>query len=365
MQRLYAFCTQHLNMNYFLPAISAFVLTVLSALIALKVFPKLGLMDNPKKYGLTRKAIPYPGGILLWVIFVLLSLIFFEPTIKLIGLLLGSGFLVLVSFIDDRVTLPAWFRLMVQVLVAGIMVLAGIGVEGITNPFGGIIALDQFKFLIQFGDNTVQIMALSGVFTLIWILLIVNTMNWMDGISGLTSGLTFIGGLTMFFLSITDLVNQPETATLALIVAMIALGFWLFDFFPPKILIGDSGSMFFGLLLAILAIFSGGKIATAFLILGFPIMDAIYVSVRRILNGQAPWKGGEWDRERKAVHLHHRMLEFGMSERQVLFSIYTLAGIFSVSALFLGTTGKLWAIITVFILSLILGVVLRVKKKRV
>lgn len=350
-------------MQYFLPAISAFILTILSGAIALKVFPKLGLLDNPKKYGLKRKPIPYPGGIMLWMVFVLLTLIFFEPTLKLIGLLFGSGILVLISFIDDRITLPAWLRLLVQVMVAMVMVVAGIGVETITNPFGGYIALDQIKFVLEFGDTQTTILAISGLFTLIWILLIVNTMNWLDGIPGLTSGITFIGGLTIFFLSITDLVNQPETAMLALIVAMIALGFWLFDFYPPKIIIGDSGSMFFGLLLAVLAIFSGGKIATSFLILGFPIMDALYVIVHRLYNKQAPWKGGEWDKHRKAVHLHHRMLEFGLSERQVLCIIYLLAASFGISALFLGTTGKFWAIITIFFMSFILGLVLRAKKK--
>jgi len=354
--------TDLISMSYVLPALSAFLLTVFAALISLKLFPKLGLLDNPKKYGLKRKPIPYPGGIMLWMIFVLLTLIFFEPTFKLLGLLFGSGILVLISFIDDRITLPAWLRLIIQVMVAMVMVVAGIGVEAITNPFGGYLDLAQFKFFLQFGETTIQIMALSGLFTLIWILLIVNTMNWLDGIPGLTSGITVIGGLTIFFLSITDLVNQPETATLALIVAMIALGFWLFDFYPPKILAGDSGSMFFGLLLAVLAIFSGGKIATSFLILGFPIMDALYVTVRRIYHRQAPWKGGEWDRERKAVHLHHRMLQFGMSERQVLLAIYALATVFGVAALFLGTTGKFWAIITIFFMSFVLGIILRAKK---
>jgi len=350
-------------MQYFLPAISALSLTILSTLIAIRVFPKLGLLDNPKKYGIKRKPIPYPGGILLWVIFVLLALIFFEPTMKLIGLLFGSGLLVLISFIDDRISLPASLRLAVQILVALIMVIAGIGVETITNPFGGYIALDKIKFILDFGGTELTIMAVSGIFTLIWIVLIVNTMNWLDGIPGLTSGITFIGCLTLFFLSISELVDQPETATLALIVAMIAIGFWIFDFYPPKILIGDSGSMLFGLLLAVLAIFSGGKIATAFLIMGFPIMDAIYVVVHRIYNKQAPWRGGEWDKDRKAVHLHHRMLQYGMSERQVLFSIYALAATFGVSALFLGTKGKFWAIIVIFFLSFLLGILLRVKKK--
>ncbi len=350
-------------MNYLTPAITALLLTVLAGFFALKYFPKWGLLDNPKKYKLKREPIPYPGGILLYFVFVILSFIFLEHTTKLYGLLLGSGILVLVSFIDDRISLPAWLRILVQVLVAGFMIVSGIGVEAITNPFGGSIALDQLKFTLEFGGGSTEILAFSSLFTLIWIVVIVNTMNWMDGVPGLTSGLTFIGGLTLFFLSISDMVSQPETASLAIIVAMIALGFLFFDFFPPKIIIGDSGSMFFGLLLAVLAIFSGGKIATAFLILGFPIMDAVYVIMRRIYNRQAPWKGGEWDNERKAVHLHHRLLEFGLSERQVLLVIYALAALYGISALFLGTQGKFWAIVSIFVLSFLIAIAPKMKKK--
>lgn len=351
-------------MNYFLPAISAFILTLLSVLIALKVFPKIGLMDRPHKYGLKRKAIPYPGGILLYLIFLALALMFFEPTLKLVGLLVGGGILVLVSFIDDRIEIPAGIRFLIQIIIALIMVVVGIGVETITNPFGGYIMLNQYKFILQFGDVTINIMALSGLFTIAWILLITNTMNWLDGIPGLVSGITVLSGLTIFFLSISEIVNQPEVATLALIVAMIALAFWIFDFYPPKILIGDSGSMFFGFLLAVLAIFSGGKIATAFLILGFPILDAIYVIIYRIYSKRAPWKGGEWDKYRKAVHLHHRMLEFGLSERQVLVLIYMLCAIFGITALFLGTKGKFWAIVIVAFMTVVISLVLRAKKRK-
>lgn len=321
-------------------------------------------MDRPEKYGLDRKPIPYPGGILLFFVFVVLLLIFLEITPKLWGVILGSGILVLVSFLDDRMSLPPGLRLMIQLLVAGIMIFSGIGVEHITNPFGGSIRLDQYQFLFDVGGQSMQILAFSSLFALIWIVLIINTMNWMDGIPGLTSGLTFIGGLTLFFLSISEKVNQPEVAVLAILVAMIALGFWFFDFYPPKMIIGDSGSMFFGLLLAVLAIFSGGKIATAFLILGFPIMDAIYVTMHRIYNKQAPWRGGEWDKERKAVHLHHRLLEAGLTERQVLFCIYTLAGSFGISALFLDTQGKFWAIVIMLLASFMIGIFLKRKKTK-
>ncbi|PIZ74888.1 hypothetical protein COY07_00005 [Candidatus Peregrinibacteria bacterium CG_4_10_14_0_2_um_filter_43_11] len=352
-------------MQYIIPALSAFVLTLLSVLIVLKFFPKIGLMDRPDKYGLNRKPIPYPGGILLYFVFVALALIFFDPTVKLIGLIVGGGLLVLVNFIDDRINLPPWFRLIVQLTVALIMVGVGIGIETITNPFGGHIDLSQLQLTIVIGTFSKTILLLSGLFTIAWILLIVNTMNWLDGIPGMTSGITVIGGLTLFFLSISKIVNQPDVAMLALIIAMIALAFWCFDFYPPKILMGDSGSMLLGLLLAVTAIFSGGKIATAFLILGFPILDALYVITYRILNKQAPWKGGEWDHQRKAVHLHHRLLHFGLSEKQALLVIYALCATFGIIALFLGTRGKFWAIIVIAFLSFMLGILLRAKGKKI
>jgi len=350
-------------MQYLLPGISAFILTLLSVLIALKVFPKIGLMDRPHKYALKRNPIPYPGGILLFIVFTALALIFFQPNLKLIGLLIGGALLVTVSFIDDRVELPPWLRLFTQIMVAIIMVAVGIGIVSITNPFGGYIALDQIKLTVDWGTMTSTIMLFSAIFTVIWIVLIVNTMNWLDGIPGLVSGITVLASMTLFFLSISDLVNQPEIAIMAIIVGMMALAFWMFDFYPPKILLGDSGSMFFGLLLAVMAIFSGGKIATAFLILGFAILDALFVIVHRIYNKKAPWKGGEWDKYRKAVHLHHRLLQSGFSERQVLIVIYFLSAVFGISALFLGTFGKFWAIVILAVASFVLGLVLKMKRK--
>lgn len=320
-------------------------------------------MDRPHKYALKRNPIPYPGGILLFIVFTALALIFFQPNLKLIGLLIGGALLVTVSFIDDRVELPPWLRLFTQIMVAIIMVAVGIGIVSITNPFGGYIALDQIKLTVDWGTMTSTIMLFSAIFTVIWIVLIVNTMNWLDGIPGLVSGITVLASMTLFFLSISDLVNQPEIAIMAIIVGMMALAFWMFDFYPPKILLGDSGSMFFGLLLAVMAIFSGGKIATAFLILGFAILDALFVIVHRIYNKKAPWKGGEWDKYRKAVHLHHRLLQSGFSERQVLIVIYFLSAVFGISALFLGTFGKFWAIVILAVASFVLGLVLKMKRK--
>jgi UDP-GlcNAc:undecaprenyl-phosphate GlcNAc-1-phosphate transferase len=351
-------------MQYLIPGLSAFALTFLVLWIGTKIYPKLGLMDRPHKYGLSRAPIPYPGGILLYLVFLVLCLVFFEPTLKLIGLLLGAGVLVVISFIDDRISLSPWVRLMNQILVAVIMVVAGIGITHISSPFGGTIRLDDIQIDLNIGSYSQTLLLISSLFTIAWIVLVVNTMNWLDGIPGMVSGISTLGGLTLFFLSITPFVNQPEVALLALIVAMIAFAFWLFDFYPPKFLMGDSGTMFFGLILSVLAIFSGGKIATAFLILGFAILDALYVIVYRLYKRQAPWKGGEWDKYRKAVHLHHRLLQSGFSERQVLWMIYAMSAIFGITALFIGTQGKFWAIVVLAIVSFVIGLILKARQKR-
>lgn len=350
-------------MEYLAPGLSAFLLTLLVLWAGTKLFPKLGLMDRPKNYGLKRAPIPYPGGILLYPVFLTLCLVFFEPNAKLIGLLIAAGILSIVSFIDDRINLSPWIRLLNQILVGVILVVAGIGIYTISNPFGGVLHLDTIQFSLEIGSKSQTLLVLSSLFTVLWVVLVVNTMNWLDGIPGLVSGISTLGGLTLFFLSITPLVNQPEIATLALIVAMMAFAFWLFDFTPPKILMGDSGTMFFGLLLATMAIFSGGKIATAFLILGFAILDALFVIVYRLMKKQAPWKGGEWDKNRKAVHLHHRLLQSGLSERQVLALIYLLSAIFGITALFSGTKGKFWAMVSLALVLFVIGLVLKAKQK--
>lgn len=351
-------------MQYLIPGLSAFLLTLFVLWIGTKIYPKLGLMDRPHKYGLSRAPIPYPGGILLYLVFLVLCLVFFEPTLKLIGLLLGAGILVIISFIDDRIGLSPWVRLMNQILVAVIMVAAGIGITHISSPFGGTIRLDDIQITLNIGSYSQTLLVISSLFTIAWIVLVVNTMNWLDGIPGMVSGISTLGGLALFFLSITPFVNQPEVALLALIVAMIAFAFWIFDFYPPKFLMGDSGTMFFGLLLAVMAIFSGGKIATAFLILGFAILDALYVIVYRLYKRQAPWKGGEWDKYRKAVHLHHRLLQSGFSERQVLGMIYAMSAIFGITALFIGTKGKFWAIVVLAVVSFVIGLILKARQKR-
>jgi UDP-GlcNAc:undecaprenyl-phosphate GlcNAc-1-phosphate transferase len=318
------------------------------------LFPKIGLMDRPLKYGLKRKPIPYYGGLIIFFCFVVSTLIFVKIDIHLIGLLVGAVLITGISFLDDLKGLSPWLRLFVQILAAVVLVFSGIGIHSISNPFGAAFSLDSLQLNLSI-DQLYQIAVLSALFTIIWVVAIVNTMNWLDGLNGLTSGITVIAALTLFMLSTRpgihyDISSQVPVAMMSIILFAVALAFWLFDFYPAKILMGDTGSMFLGFLLAALAIFSGGKVATAFLVLGFPILDALWVISRRIISGKSPMKGD-------MRHLHHRLLEIGMSEPKALLLIYALCGVFGGIAVFLEGIQKVFAIATMLVLMLILGII--------
>jgi UDP-GlcNAc:undecaprenyl-phosphate GlcNAc-1-phosphate transferase len=181
-----------------------------------------------------------------------------------------------------------------------------------------------------------------------------NALNWFDGIPGQVSTLSTIGFLTIGFLSLSSRVEQPDLALLAFILAGISLGGLLFDFPLPRILMGDTGSMFFGLMLGVLTIYAGGKVATAFLVLGVPLTDSFLVILQRILKGTSPLRGSL-----AGEHLHHRLLAKGWDERQVILLTALLGAAFGVTALFLDTLGKFIAALLLFLLMLVLSLYAR------
>jgi UDP-GlcNAc:undecaprenyl-phosphate GlcNAc-1-phosphate transferase len=312
-------------------------------------------MDRPHKYGLKRDPIPYYGGAAIVVAFLVGALALLPWDFKLLAFL-GIGVVVaVISFVDDRRGLSPILRLLMQIFAGIGLFAAGIFVSAIPNPVGPEIAL--------YSNVWGGIAIFSLVVTVLWVVLIMNTMNWVDGLNGLPSGVSTIALLTIFFLSIKPgihAIDQSTVAVMALLLAMIVVVFWLHDFYPAKILMGDTGSMFLGFMLAGLSIYSGGKLATAFLVLGLPILDAIWVILRRILSKKSPFKG---DLE----HFHHRLLNAGLTVRQALTVIYIVSVIFGILALILGSGQKIWAIIGLMAVMATIGfsvVILEVEKKR-
>jgi len=175
------------------------------------------------------------------------------------------------------------------------------------------------------------------IFSVLWLMVVINAINMLDGLDGLSAGATSIFSIILFFLSLFVIVNQPETATMAVILLGTMLGYLWWNWYPAKIFMGDSGSNMVGLLVGALSIISGAKIATAALVLGFPIMDLIWAAWRRIRKGKSPFMA---DRE----HLHHRLLDAGISHRNAVLIILSVVALFGVVSLLSGTWAKLGAL---------------------
>lgn len=265
-----------------------------------------------------------------------------------IGLIICSALIFVFGFWDDIREL-SWKKQMVfQVLIALIMIYAGLSVDYIANPFGGKeFRLDSFSFM--------NFSVLGSVFVILWVVGFMNVVNWLDGLDGLAGGVGTIAALALFFLSISDLVNQPPLAIMAIALVGALLGFLAFNFHPAKIFMGSSGALFIGFILSVLAIFSGGKIATVFLVMGFPILDACWVIFKRLRAGKSPFVGDQ-------NHFHHNLLNRGWSQRETVLFIYFLCGIFGLSALVFQGVYKFVALVVLFVVVFLLVTRVRLAK---
>ncbi len=344
-----------MTMMFWIP-LTAFACCAILHFVAMRAFPRLGLLDFPERYGFCRPRLPYPTGILAIAVFMVFFLPLF-PTVNFsrilhaqfsmlnaqnIGIAFGILLLGFTSFMDDRTPLPPSFRLAMQTIAAIIIFATGSRIYTITNPLEYLTGIPYLKldaidipsqfsiFNFQFSIFLTPLPLLSGIFTVLWLCLAMNALNWFDGIPGQVSGLSVIG-----LLALSTRVNQPSVALLAFTLAAIAAACLLFDFPPARCLMGDTGAMFFGLMLGILTIYAGGKVATAFLAFGVPFTDCLIVIVRRVLLGTSPFRGSA-----QGEHLHHRLLAAGWSPRRVILSNVLFGSVFGISALFLNTAGK-------------------------
>jgi len=253
------------------------------------------------------------------------------------GIIFASVVILIFGIFDDFFELEWKTQLLFQIAVAILVFIFGIRVEYITNPLGGLIFLNLGKFLLP-----------SLFFVIFWIVLMINSMNWVDGVDGLSGGVSFIGSLTIFFLSLKPEVNQPPVAIIAMALAGAFLGFLIFNFNPSKILAGTSGSMFMGFILASLAIFAGVKIATALLIMAVPVIDALWVIGERFRSENSIFNPDN-------RHLHYKLLELGWSQRKIIIFFYSVTLGISIVALRTRAMGKMITLIlVVFIMFLAL-----------
>lgn len=295
--------------------------------------------------------IPKGGGIPLLLGTIIPAFLFLPHDRHFVAIIFACILLVAVGVWDDIKDVNPYIRLGVNFAAALIVIIAGIGIPFITNPFThGIITLNQPQFTFDFWGSTHSIWILADLFALLWIPFVINAINFSSGLDGQISGVVLIAALTIGFLSFNYSadVTQWPVAVLAFALAGAFAGYLPFSMYPQKTMPGYGGTSLAGFLLATLAILSTTKVGTAWVVLGVPFIDAIYVGLRRLATGRSPLKG---DRG----HLHHRLLDLGWSKRQIAFFYWTITAILGFVALKLQPLQKFYTIVLV---GLILGIFL-------
>ncbi|MDX6154086.1 MraY family glycosyltransferase [Marinococcus sp. PL1-022] len=314
----------------------ALVSCFLTALILTPLVKKLafliGATDNPNDRKVHTGEMARLGGLAIYVSFIL-GLFILKPENEYLPFIFAGGTLVfLIGALDDIKEQSAKVKLIAQLAAAIIVIVGGVQLEFINLPFGGVLELGFLSIPI----------------TLLWIIGITNAINLIDGLDGLSAGVSAIVLATISALSIV----QGDIFIVAMAIALLGgtLGFLVHNFHPAKLFMGDSGALFLGFMIAVIALL-GFKNVTVFslivplLILAVPISDTLFAIIRRALQKQSfstPDKS----------HLHHCLLRLGYSHRQTVLIIYLISAICSVAAVVF-TLSTLWVSIVALLVMII------------
>lgn len=349
---------------YLIPFFVTFTFVLVLTGLIRRVALKYKVVDEPTEARkIHKKPMPLLGGLAIFLSFfgVLAYYIFFTDKVlggeifakNLVGVFLGGALLMVGGFLDDKYKLAPKWQIIWPAAAVIVVIVSGVGIDKITNPFGGLLHLDSWqKILFWWHGVPYKITFLADVFTFVWLMGMMYTTKFLDGLDGLVSGVTTIGAVIIFFVSLMAEVAQPGTAMLSIIFAGACAGFLVWNFNPAKIFLGEGGSLFTGFILGALSIIAGGKIATTLLIMGLPILDAAIVIIRRIVKNRR----GLFSADQK--HLHFRLLNAGLSHRQAVLSLYFVTLAFGTSTLFLKSGGKLFALVVLGTLGVAWAIVL-------
>ncbi|TSD01965.1 MAG: Uncharacterized protein Athens071425_214 [Parcubacteria group bacterium Athens0714_25] len=329
-----------MNHELFLfPFLRAFLVSSGLTLLFIFLADFFSLFPNKnQQHHIHKKKISRFGGAAIIIAFV--AAVFLDGNLiithPLWGLIVSAFLILFFGILDDFLNLDWKKQLFFQICAAILIFIFGVNIQHITGPFGKVI---------DFGDAQFSMASLFLGIT--WMVVMMNSMNWFDGIDGASAGVTFFGAIAIIFVSLKPEVNQPPMAIIASILAGSILGFLIFNFYPSKIIAGTSGSIFMGFILAVLAIFSGAKIATTLLVMTLPLADSIWVIWKRIR-----FRDSVFSPDNK--HLHHCLLKMGWSQKKIALLFYTVTGIVVIIALNTRALGKMVAILMVFALTLMM-----------
>ena len=307
---------------------------------------RFGMVDRPEARRVNKQAIARGGGIAIMLGFVIVSaaLIFANSIIgmhfvdqpqivkrpQILALLGGAVLAVGIGFLDDWFQLRARWQFLGQFLLAGVAVALGVAAAGLNDPFalGGTLPTPGL---------------IGAAVAFLWIVGMINSINFIDGLDGLSSGIALIAALTLGIISLTANPVEPYVAMFCFALAGALAGFLRWNFHPASIFAGTSGIMLVGYSLAVLSILGTAKVAVAALVLGVPIIDTFWIIVRRLSARKSPFAP---DRG----HIHHRLLDLGLSHRGTVLLIYVFCILLAVLSLVLSVTNQMYAFLGLVVL---------------
>jgi len=293
----------------------AFVASILFTPLVKRLAFRIGAVDKPNHRKVHARIMPRLGGLAIFMAFLVAFVVYRPDGGHDKALLLGALIIIITGVLDDMFEISAKAKLLGQLLAAGsVVIYGGLQIEFINLPFG--------DFQLQFGYFAIPL-------TILWIVGITNAINLIDGLDGLAAGVSAIALITLSAMAV--IMSNPFVAVMAAILAASTLGFLVFNFYPAKIFMGDTGALFLGFMISVLALEGFKNITVIALIipvimLGVPISDTFFAIVRRIRMKQPL---GSPDKS----HLHHCLLNAGFTHRQAVLIIYALAAMFGIAAL--------------------------------
>ncbi len=298
-----------------------------------KLAVKIGAVDAPDHRKVHTRIMPRLGGLAIYIGFVISFFLFvpYDNKPELLGILIGGTIVMITGMLDDKLQLSPKWKLLGQLIATAVVVI----------PFGLKIGVVNLPYEGSLDFSTGWLFWLAVPITMIWIVGVTNAINLIDGLDGLSAGVSAIATGTMAVVAL--LMNDWVVATYCFVLLGAILGFLYFNFHPARIFMGDTGSLFLGFNLAALSIMGFKEAVFVSLIipivmLGVPLWDTFFAIVRRIVNKKpisSPDKG----------HLHHCLLNMGLSHRATVITIYLISIFFGTMAIVLSKTTELWTTI--------------------
>ena len=306
---------------------SAFLVTIALTPLFMAAARRLGMVDQPGPRRIHKTPIPTGGGLAIAVAVLGVSWVArlvsdaARTTLDsrpLIGITLASAVIVFLGLIDDKRALNPWWKIGGEIAAACILWAYGLGVPLLTNPFGEAIATGPFDLPL----------------TIIWVLVVINAVNLIDGIDGLATGAVFIAAVTLWFVGRTD--GDFYVMFVASSIIGATFGFLRYNFPPARVFMGDTGSGFLGLMMAAVALLENSKGTAAITLLfplvalAVPISDSVIAFFRRAFGGKSVLRGD-------SEHIHHRLLRIGLSHRHAVYVMWFLCAYCGAMAMVLAT----------------------------